>query len=143
MELINYFDLTGRAKKQYSRVLEPVSRKWALTQNELNVLLFLYNNPQYDRAADIVVCRGISKSHVSLSVNNLEGRGLLRRFVSDDRRTAHLKLTEQGRAIAQEGREAQRSYFAELYRGITQEEVDQWRRITQKVCENIESFDKG
>ena len=114
MELINYFDLTGRAKKQYSRVLEPVSRKWALTQNELNVLLFLYNNPQYDRAADIVVCRGISKSHVSLSVNNLEGRGLLRRFVSDDRRTAHLELTEQGRAIAQEGREAQRSYFTEL-----------------------------
>ena len=143
MELINYFDLTGRAKKQYSRVLEPVSRKWALTQNELNVLLFLYNNPQYDRAADIVVCRGISKSHVSLSVNNLEGRGLLRRVGSDGRRRAHLELTEQGRAIAQEGREAQRSYFTELYRGITPEEVDQWRRITQKVCENIESFDKG
>ena len=83
MELINYFDLTGRAKKQYSRVLEPDSRKWGLNQHE------------------------------------------------------------QGRTIAQEGREAQRSYFTELYRGITPEEVDQWRRITQKVCENIESFDKG
>ena len=137
------FDILQKAQKGYGRALEPTCRQWALTRNEMDVLLFLYNNPQYDRAADIVVCRGISKSHVSLSVNNLEGRGLLRRFVSDDRRTAHLKLTEQGRAIAQEGREAQRSYFAELYRGITQEEVDQWRRITQKVCENIESFDKG
>lgn len=143
MEVINYFDLAGRAKKRYCRFLEPVSKKWALTQNELNVLLFLHNNPQYDRASDIVACRGISKSHVSLSVNNLERRGLLRRFVSDDRRTAHLELTEQSRAIAQEGREAQRSYFTELYRGITPEEFDQWRRITQKVCENIETFEKA
>lgn len=143
MEHTEYFGLMGRAKKQYCRCLEPVSKKWALTQNELNVLLFLYNNPQYDRAADIVVCRGISKSHVSLSVNSLEGRGLLRRFVSDDRRTAHLELTEQGRTIAQEGREAQLSYFTELYRGITPEEFDLWRKITQKVCENIESFDKA
>lgn len=143
MEVINYFDLAGRAKKRYCRFLEPVSKKWALTQNELNVLLFLHNNPQYDRAADIVACRGISKSHVSLSVNNLERRGLLRRFVADDRRTAHLALTEQGRAIAQEGREAQQSYFMELYRGITPEEFDQWRRITQKVCENIETFEKA
>ena len=143
MELSSYFDALSRAKKEYSRCLEPMCRDFGLTQNELAVLLFLNNNPSLDRAADIVVCRGISKSHVSLSVNNLEGRGLLRRFVSDDRRTAHLELTEQGRAIAQEGREAQRSYFTELYRGITPEEVDQWRRITQKVCENIESFDKG
>lgn len=142
MVQVNYFDLMGRAKKRYCRFLEPVSKKWALTQNELNVLLFLYNNPQYDRAADIVACRGISKSHVSLSVNSLESQGLLCRFVSKDRRTAHLELTEQGRAIAQEGQEAQRRFFTELHRGVTQEEFDQWQKIIQKVCENIEALTK-
>ena len=143
MELINYFDLTGRAKKQYSRVLEPVSRKWALTQNELAVLLFLQNNPRLDRAADIVACRGMAKSHVSLSVASLEDRGfLLRRFEPADRRTSHLELTDQGRAIAKEGQRRQRLFFEELYAGITAEEFELLRSLTEKIMENIENFDK-
>ena len=72
MELVNYFEAMGLAKKEYSRYLEPVCRHFRLTQNELAVVLFLYNNPGRDRAADIVSCRGIAKSHASLAVSNLE-----------------------------------------------------------------------
>ena len=59
MELSSYFDAMSKAKKEYSRCLEPVCRDFGLTQNELAVLLFLRNNPNLDRAADIVSCRGI------------------------------------------------------------------------------------
>ena len=139
----NYFDIVSRSQKAYGKRLEPICKKWDLTRNELDVLLFLYNNPEYDRAVDIVSRRGIAKSHVSLSVSNLESRGLLVRcFAPADRRTAHLKLTEQGKRIAGEAREIQQQFFARIYEGVSDEEFEIWRNITQKVCENIENLDK-
>ena len=51
MELSSYFDAMSKAKKEYSRNLEPVCRDFGLTQSELAVLLFLRNNPSLDRAA--------------------------------------------------------------------------------------------
>ena len=140
---INYFDILGIAKKTYGKLLTPLCRAYDLTRNELDVLLFLHNNPQYDRAADIVAHRGMAKSHVSLSVTSLEERGfLLRRFDDADRRIAHLSLTEQGLGIAREARQVQTQYFSGLYEGISPEEFQLWRRITEKVCENIRNFDK-
>ena len=138
-----FFDILGKAQKQYTKYLEPVCKRWELTSNELDVLLFLHNNPQFDRAADIVDRRGIAKSHVSLSVKDLEGRGLLiRHYAPADRRTAHLELTEQARAIAGEGCAAQRRFFSALYAGVTEAEFALWRGITQKVCGNLENLEK-
>lgn len=137
----SYFDIVGQAKKSYGRYLEPLCRSWKLTRNELDVLLFLYNNPDYDRAADIVHRRGIAKSHVSLSVSALEARGLLhRRFTPEDRRTAHLVLTENGRAVAAEGRAIQEQYFSRVFDGIAPEELARWQALTERVRANIEKL---
>ena len=140
---INYFDIMGMAKKNYGKLLAPVCDAFGLTRNELDVLLFLHNNPGFDRAADIVAHRGMAKSHVSLSVTNLEERGfLLRRFDENDRRMAHLILTEQGREAAGKAREVQEAFFASLYREVSEEEFALWGKITEKVCENIRNLDK-
>lgn len=136
-----YFDSMLQARKAYARVLEPVCRAWDLPRNAVDVLLFLYNNPALDRAADIVSHRGIAKSHVSLSVTVLEARNLLtRRYDPEDRRTVHLELTEQGRAVAREGREAQMRFFGAIFAGLTPEELAQWKVITEKVADNIEKM---
>ncbi|MDO5153187.1 MAG: MarR family transcriptional regulator [Eubacteriales bacterium] len=140
----SYFDVLNKAKKSYARCLEPICKKWGLTRNELDVLLFLYNNPPFDRAADIVSRRGMAKSHVSLSAANLEQQGLLaRRFDANDRRTVHLELTDRGRTVAREGRDAQQRFFDQIYGSITAEELELWGKITQKICVNIENFDRS
>ena len=140
---MNYFDIMGMAKKSYNVMLAPVCSKWQVTRNELDVLLFLLNNPQYDRATDIVTYRGIAKSHVSMSVASLESRGfLVRKFDKADRRMAHLVLTEQGYGIAREARRYQTQYFSALYQGVTEDEFALWGRVTEKVCNNIRSLDK-
>lgn len=141
MELSNFFDAMSRAKKEYTRCLEPVCRDFRLTQNELAVLLFLKNNPGRDRAADIVSCRGIAKSHVSLAVSTLEARGILsRRFDASDRRACHLVLTEKGAEIAETGTARQRQFFDALYAGISDQERAQMRAVIQKIMDNIASF---
>lgn len=143
MELSSYFDAMSKAKKEYSRCLEPVCRDFGLTQNELAVLLFLRNNPCLDRAADIVSCRGIAKSHVSLAVSHLEARSILiRRFEPADRRACHLGLTEKGMEIAEAGAKRQRQFFDALCAGISPEERELMRSIARKIMNNVSEFDR-
>ena len=143
LQISSYFDILNKTKKMYGRQLEPVCKKWNLTRSEVDVLLFLYNNPQYDRAVDIVTHRGMTKSHVSLSVTSLEERRLLQRqFSSEDRRTAHLRLTEAGTGIAGEAKLAQKAFLDNLYAGISEEEMAFMEALTQKVVKNIQDFDK-
>ena len=139
---MEYFETMLRARKGYSRVMDPICQQWDLTRNELDVILFLYNNPEYDRASDVAARRGMAKSHVSLSVSTLESKGLLRRRADpEDRRTVHLELIGEAQDIAQQGRQAQQAFFGKIYAGLTGEEIAAWSRITEKVSQNIANLD--
>jgi len=139
----NYFDTMTKAQKGYARLMDPICKKWELTRNELDVLLFLANNPGFDRAVDIVNNRGLSKSHVSLSINSLESRGLLVRSEDPaDRRTVHLRLTEKAEQITEAGRNAQRRFFSNLYQGVTREQIEMMVDLARKVSENIKNIEE-
>ncbi len=136
--IADYFDTFGKAQKVYAKQLEPVCKHHDLTKKEVDVLLFLHNNPEFDRAADIVSHRGMAKSHVSLAVSTLEARGfVLRQTGEADRRAAHLRLTETGLAIAREAAQLQEAFFSRLYQGVDLKILEQWGRASQTIRENI------
>lgn len=142
VEKFNYFDTMARAQKGYARLLEPICKKWDLTRNELDVMLFLENNPDYDRAVDIVNHRGLAKSHVSLSVTNLERRGLLLRVADpEDRRTVHLKLTQQAKEITGLGCRVQKQFLDYLHQGVTEEQLAMMQLFAERVYENIRNIE--
>lgn len=138
----DYFCTLHRARKAYARLMDPLCRQWNITKNELDVLLFLRNNPEFDRSSDIVLHRGMTKSHVSLSVTNLQRRGLLtRQEDSHDRRAVHLSLTEAALPIVQAGQELQREFFTRMLFGISREEAVLWQQLLERVCRNIDDMD--
>ena len=61
----------------YAMEKRAVMEKYDMTSIEVDVMLFLANNPQFDTAAEIVSIRKIAKSHVSLAVSRLTERGYL------------------------------------------------------------------
>ena len=139
----NYFETMARAQKGYARLMDPICKKWDLTRNELDVLLFLANNPAYDRAVDIVNNRGMSKSHVSLSITNLEKRGFLERIDDpEDRRTVHLRLLEGAKEIIEAGQLAQHRFFSYLHQGVTQEQIGLMVDFARRVGENIRNIEE-
>lgn len=139
---VDFFDTMQRAKKKYAQMMEPICQTHGLTKNELDVVLFLSNNPEYDRAADIVAHRGMVKSHVSLSVAELEKKGLLTRIADpEDRRAVRLKLTEPANRIAEAGKTAQRKFFGQIFAGLTQEDMAIWQELMNRVCRNIDNLD--
>ena len=136
---ITLADLKILNQKVYRRFLEPVGEKYDLNRAELDVLLFLANNPSYDTATDIVEYRGLVKSHVSAAVAKLEERGLLTRsFHNGNRRTVHLSLTAAATPIVEDGRRGQQEYVKVLHQGISDEEMDLIKNILKKIMMNAQ-----
>lgn len=83
-----------------------------MTTAELDVLLFLANNPEFDRATDIVEKRYIVKSQVSTSINLLEKKGYLNRtYKENDRKTIHLVINDLAQNVIKDGQNAQELFF--------------------------------
>ena len=76
--IIDFLDTITTIKKLYTVSLEPVCKQYDLTRMELDILLFLANNPQYDSAKDIIERRKLTKSHVSTSIKSLTKNNYLK-----------------------------------------------------------------
>lgn len=126
-------------KKLYTAQFRPLRDISRLSQNEIDVLLFLANNPQYDTAKDIVEIRNLSKSHVSKSVENLESEGYLQiKKDRADRRWIHLQLTPKANDIVTQAREIQQLFLSEISEGITPEEITILEKTATQIKKNIE-----
>lgn len=142
--MLDYIDHMLRFRKEYYRNLEPVCKRWNLTHNELDVVLFLTNHPEVDRASEIVSRRGIAKSHVSQSVAALEQRGfLLRRPDTKDRRTAHLELTDAAREMVDDAISTQRQCIQTLLSCLSPEDIANWNTIAKKLLTSIEQMEQN
>lgn len=128
----------------FSSLFGQVCTKYSLTPAEVLVLLFLANNREYDTAKDIVDKLRIAKSHVSVSVKNLEERGYLEgRYQENNRRTIHLRLCElSGDAVA-EARRVQERFLAVLGQGFSEEELAVFTNYLRRVNGNMNAYLKN
>ena len=134
----SFWDDMAAMRSLYSAQLDAVGREYGLARVELDILLFLANNPQFDTATDIVERRHISKAHVSQSVKSLEQRGCLERcYEGDNRRTIHLRLTERAQAAVDVGRQAQLHCFETFMRGFSATELEQLRGYLARIAGNV------
>lgn len=127
-------------KDLYQQTVMPVCKKYDLTYMEYTVLMFLFNNPGCDTATQIVRARNLTKSHVSISVKALQGRGLIMgEYFPGNQRIVHLKLTEAAQPIVAEGKAAQEHYGKLLLRGFTRKETEQLQYLMEKLNGNIKA----
>ena len=114
-----------KLKRAYDSVFRPVMARHGLTRNEVDVLLFLANNPGRDTAVELVEA--------------LQARGML---VGEqdpkDRRRVHLALTGRAAAPVREAQQAQRLFIDLLYRGVTEEERAILARVFDRIGKNVQ-----
>ena len=132
-----FFTRSQGLRKLYCGLFTPMLERHGLTQLEVDILLFLANNPAYDTARDIVEKRHLAKSHVSVGVDALAARGMLdRRKRGGNRKTIHLCLTAA--PVVEEGRAVQQQYAGMLLQGFSGEERRELFRLLDKVSENVD-----
>lgn len=125
----------------YHKMVAPVCEKLGLTYMEFTVLLFLANNPEYDTAAQIVACRHLTKSHVSISVRSLTEKGLLTGSREEkNRRAVHLHLTSAAALPVEEGRRVQQEFYRVIHSGFSPQEEQLLQNMISRIDDNIDGY---
>ena len=125
-------------KRAYAAALGQVMADWALTRSEVDLLLFLHNHPGRNTAAALVGLRGMAKSQVCASVEQLTARGLLRQSRDEeDRRRVRLWLTEAAAEPVRQAKQAQDAFLSGLFRGLTAEDRENLLSLLARIGENL------
>ena len=141
---LNPLEYQNAIKALYSKCVEGVCVKHNITRMELDILLFLANNPCFDTATDIIEVRYLSKSQVSSSIKLLEQCGYLRKeYLKCNRKTAHLRICEGAMDIIHDGQAAQEKFISIMLSGFSQEEIDSMKRYNDHMLCNIDAYLKG
>lgn len=133
----NIIKITHQIKKTYSHLCEPVMQKYHITRCELDILLFLYNNPEFNTAKDIVDKRGIIKSQASMGIDQLIEKEYLT-MIRDksDKRKYRLHLLEQSQKIIEDGLKLQQTFNTILFRNISIQDQHIFQNILEKIYQN-------
>lgn len=127
-----------KLKKVYERIFDELSEELQLTQNEIDVLLFLHNNAPLNTASDIARYRAMSKSMISKSVDSLYRKGYLSYETDEmDKRCIHLKIELLGIPIVKKLYNVQKEFFTTLTCNITEEEYIAMEIVLNKMYESI------
>lgn len=137
-QLINN-QLLGNAV--YDQCIRIACSRHGLIRTEMDILLFLHNNPGFDTATDIVKHRHLSKSHVSKSIQSLKERGFLTSFYQDsNRRTIHLTLCEAADNAVRDGLKAQEQFVSILFTDFKEEEKVKFQNYLCRMTDNLQTY---
>lgn len=135
-------------RELHTLLFAPVCRKYGVTLTEILILLYLSGGDGQDTATDIVEGLKLAKSHVSVSVRNLEARGYLTgSYAGNNHRTIHLRVCPAAEGLLAESRNVQSRLLAVTERGFTEEERailnDYIRRITDNMNRYLQTAETG
>ena len=126
-------------KKYYTMQFEGAAAAYGLNQLEIDILLFLHNNPELCTASDICRYRVLAKSNVSAAVERLRSRGVLTVSPAPgNRRQRLLGFTADGQRIAAALAEIQHRTVEPLFEGFTAEEQQRLQEYLSRIDANIQ-----
>lgn len=129
-----------RVRRSVRLALRQAGAQEGLSQNEIEVLLLLYVG-RWDTARDISRARGLPRSLVSKSVDQLLKRGYIEtRQDPQDRRVARLRLLPPAQAAVERLNQAKGVFFSRLCQGITPEEAAAFRSLVDKMMQNLDGL---
>ena len=139
MQLLPILSYVQHYKKYHAARFEAASVQYGLNQLEIDILLFLHNNPDCRTASDICRYRGLAKSNVSAAVERLRSRGVLEVLPApDNRRQRILRFTGVARPMAEALAEIQRRTLEPLFDGFTAAEQQALQEYLCRMDANIQ-----
>lgn len=131
-----------KARKKMHNFLEKRIKEYNLTSNQIDVLIFIKRNKEYNTAKDIVEYIGVSKGLVSRSIDDLLKRGYITACEDkNDKRKLRLFLTDEGEKIVNIIEGYDREFFEMLTSNITKEEMEVHSSIINKIVTNLKNID--
>ncbi|MBQ1900240.1 MAG: winged helix DNA-binding protein [Erysipelotrichaceae bacterium] len=139
--MIPIIENTYASKGLYQELLNPLCRKYELTDTQLIILLYLEDSNPADSAAMIMHSQRLKKSVVSNSIAELKKKGLVSSsFHEGNRKTKHLQITEEARQIIDEAKKIQQDFIDILTGGLEKREVEELNSLIARVNQNMQEY---
>ena len=118
--------------------MEEATEKLSITHTEIEIIMFLFNNPDYDTAKDISELRKFPKSCVSKAVDDLIKKDYLESFIDiSDRRIPHLKLKEPSKPVIKLSQKIRTHFLEIICQGIDDREKEELLKILNTISINV------
>ncbi len=141
MHISSMLSLTRSMESAYSSACQPVINRFRISKTSFDILMFLANNPEHFTANEVSSMRNIKPNVVSLHVEKLVHDGYLERcHVEGDRRKIRLICTEKAVPIIEEGHAVQRTFYASMMSGLSEEDLQRFLHVIHVVTENVNAF---
>ena len=136
--------MSASAKKfgaVYEAWMHPVCAKTGMPLTALCIFMYFANNPDKNTAQQLCDERGYKRAIVSMHVEMLVQKGLLRRVgVEGDRRKWGLVCTEKAEPVINEARALQKSFGDAIIAGLTEEDLEKMEEYFNKLRGNLDSM---
>lgn len=135
----NMLSMYARVRKVY---IEEFSRRFQeenFSPNEINIMIFLYNNPSIDTSSKLCVTLGVSKGLISRSIDSLLKKGYMKINIDEhDKRIQHLILTKKAEPIIKRIETIKDEMDEDILKDIPKEDIEIMQRTLLKIKENFE-----
>ena len=143
MKEVNFVPISHNALSLYAEVCKPVCRELEIPQTAFDILMYIAEHDEYTTAKKIVELGGIKKNLVSMNVEKLVQQGyIIRKEDPGDRRRVRLELTDKASAIVEKGKRVQKYYFEFLVKGLSEEDLEIYRKCTETISSNMDELQK-
>lgn len=118
-----------------------IGEQYGLSRMEIDVLLFLYNNPGHDTASDLVELRSIARPYVSMAVESLTRKHCLNQLPdSSDRRIVHLQIRPEAMDAVRDTRKRQDTFLPLLFSGVPEDDRQAMDRVFSTLSLNLKKL---
>lgn len=131
-------------RKAYAKLCYPHLTKYELSPCEIDILIFLSNNPNSNTAKELVVYLGVAKSLIARSIESLVKRSLLSiQLDENDHRVQRLTLTSSSDEIINLFKMKQEEFSKQVTKNISYEDLQKVKDVLAQINLNIETVVKG
>lgn len=125
----------------YNYAMAPLCEDTKLKVHQINMLLYLAENPEANTARDVCKNLWMKPGLVSMSVDELVDTGyLVREAVPGDRRKVRLMLTQKAETLTGRALQLQSEFIDRAKQGLTEEEKDQLEYYFDVIFDNIDQM---
>jgi DNA-binding MarR family transcriptional regulator len=125
-------------KRMLEVQFEEIKNKHGLKKVEIEVLFYLSKCGDEDTPTDVTNRLNLNRGHVSQAIDSLLQKELIKSTPDEqDRRCMHYAITPKASQIIDEIAIAKENMDKMVFKGITKEEIEIYKKITEKMLKNI------
>jgi DNA-binding MarR family transcriptional regulator len=128
----------GDFKRLLDAKFEEIKKKHGLKKVDIEVLFFLSKCGSENTPTDITKRLNLNRGHVSQAIDILLKKQLIEAAADErDRRCMHYTITAAAGEVIDEIAEVKRKMDEQILKGITEEELALYKRVSEKMIRNI------